>query len=220
MDIINDVVKVFSLGSIDDVTGSEAAGRAQRGGQAAAIQSEREMFDESMGFQRELWDWQKQQAKPWRAAGLDALSQYQGMGDFEFDYTKDPVYKARLEQMSKAIGASGAASGMQLSGRTLGALREATASELGSSYGRQFGEYQQRLNNLTNLINVGSGVSTNLSNVGQNYGASVTGLQQNFGAAQSQYHQNIGQINAAQAQSGWNSLVQVGQFIAALYGGM
>lgn len=219
--IVNDVVNVGTFGLVDDVTGAEAAANAQRGAQTQALQAEREMFDESMAFQRELWDWQKQQAEPWREAGLGAMGQYQNtmQQGFSFDPQSDPVYGARLSELSKAIGTSGAAQGMQLSGRTLSGLRDMTAQELGASYGRQYGAYQQNLSNLAGLMNLGAGAGMNLSNVGQQYGQTVTGLQQQMGSNTSQYYQNMGQINAAEAQSGWNSLMQVGQLGAMAYGG-
>jgi len=219
--VVNDVVSVGTFGLVNDVTGSEAAAEAQRNAQSQALQAERGMFDESMAFQRELWDWQKQQAEPWREAGLGAMGQYQDtmQQGFSFNPQADPVYGARLSELSKAIGASGAAKGMQLSSRTLRGLRDMTAQELGASYGRQYGAYQQNLSNLAGIINVGTGSSMNLSNIGQQYGQTVTGLQQQMGANTSQYYQNLGQIGAAEAQSGWNSLVQVGQLGAMAYGG-
>ena len=210
----------FIGSTLGSLTGADDAAEAAREGQRLSLEAQERMAEKSEAFQREMWDWQKEQAAPWTTAGLGALGQYQeqmGAG-FAFDPSTDPVYQARLGEQSKAFGASGAARGMQLSGGTLRGLRDITATELGSSYGRQRGEYQQRLANLGNIMNVGQGRGMNLAGMGQQFTQGVTGTMGQLGQAQSQYHQNIGQIGAQQATSGFNTLMGMGQLGASMYG--
>lgn len=215
------ITKVASLGLVDDPFGTDAAAEAARRGTTQAMQAEREMFDESMGFQREMWDWQKEQAAPWREAGLGALGQYQDIvgSPFQFDPSGDPVYQARLGEMSKAIGTSGAGKGMQLSGRTLGSLRDMTASELGASYGRQFDQRQAQLNNLANIINTGTGSAMNLANIGQGFSSGMSSAMQNLGRSQAQGYMNLGQIGAQQAVAPFQNLMSLGTTVGGLMSG-
>jgi len=215
------LTEIATLGLVDDPFGTDAAAEAARRGTTQAMQAEREMFDESMGFQREMWDWQKEQAQPWTEAGLGALGQYQDtmQTGFNFSPETDPVYGARLSELSKSIGASGAARGMQLSGGTLRSLREMTAGELGASYGRQREAYQQKLANLGNLINVGAGASTGLSGIGANFSANVGGQMQQFGQQQGQGYMNLGQINAQAATAPFQNLMSLGSVAGGIMSG-
>jgi hypothetical protein len=218
---LGDLVSVGTLGIIDDPFGTEAAADAAMAGNRSAMQAEREMFDENMGFQRELWDWQKDQAAPWTEAGLGALGQYQSTlsSGFNFSPESDPVYGARLSELSKAVGTSGAGKGMLLSGGTLRSLRDMTASELGASYGRQREAYQQKLANLGNLINVGAGASTGLSGIGSAFGANVGQTMQQFGQSQAQGYMNQGQIQAQAATAPFQNLMTLGQTVGGAMSG-
>jgi len=216
------LTSLATFGLVDDPFGTDAAAKAAREGNASAMAAEKEMFDKSMAFQRGQWDWQKEQAKPWTQAGLGALGQYQdtmGAG-FNFDPSTDPVYGARVSELDKNLASSQSARGMKLSGSTLKGLRDITASELGASYGRQFDQYQSRLNNLANIINVGTGSSMNLSNIGQNYGANISNMMQNFGQSQAQGYMNIGQIGAQQAVAPFQNLMSLGTTAGGVMSGI
>ena len=73
--------------------GSREAGEAAESGQLGAARVQQEMHEESLAFQREMWDWQKEQAAPWTEAGLGALGQYQDVmkKGFAFRPEDDPV---------------------------------------------------------------------------------------------------------------------------------
>lgn len=222
MSFLNDAVKVGTFGLVDDPFGTDAAAKAASQANTQAMQAEREMFDQSMAFSREMWDWQKQQAQPWTTAGLGALQDYQktvGQG-FQFDQNADPVYAARVSELDKNLSTSQAARGMKLSGGTLKGLRDITASELGASYGRQFDQWQSKLNNLSNIINVGTGSQMNLSSIGQGFTTGMMGSMQGLGQSQGQGFMNQGQIGAQSAVADFQNLMSLGQTAGGMMSGM
>lgn len=215
---LNKLVKVGTLGLADDLFGTEAAAKAGLQGQREGMSAEKEMFEKGLSFQKEMWDWQKGQAAPWTKAGLGALSQYQDTLNqgFTFDPSGDQVYQARVAELDKNLARSQAARGMKLSGSTLTSLRDITAGELGASYGRQYGAYQDKLSNLGNLINIGTGSSMNLSNIGQGLSGSIGQGYSNLGSSLAQGYQNMGAIRAQAAVAPFQNLMSLGQTAGGL----
>lgn len=212
----------FSLGKLlNPITGSEDAAKAARQGTQQAMAAEKEMFEKNLGFQKEMWNWQKAQAQPFRKAGLSALGTFQDKlkQGFTFDPTGDSVYQARVSELDKQLASSQAARGMKFSGSTLKSLRDITAGELGASYGRQYGAWQDTLANLGNIVNVGQGSTMNLSNIGSNFSANVGQGYQNLGSSLAQGHQNLGAIGAQRAGAGFQDTLAVLQTVGGIAAG-
>lgn len=209
---LNKLVKVGTLGLLDDPFGTDAAAKAGVASQNAAMAAEERMFGKGLDFQKEMWDWQKAQSQPFREAGLGALGTFQDKlkQGFTFDPTGDSVYQARVSELDKQLASSQAARGMKFSGSTLKSLRDITAGELGASYGRQYGAWQDTLANLGNIVNVGQGSTMNLSNIGAGVSSQVGQGYQNLGSSLAQGYQNIGAIKAQQATAPMQNLMSLG----------
>lgn len=197
--------------------GTDDAAEAAEQGQREAIAAEERMFGKSLKFQREMWDWQKGQAAPWRQAGLAAMGEYQrSLRPGGFDVTQDPGTMAYLDEGLKAIGRTGAARGSALSGRTLGAMREFSSGAVRSAF-------QNKLSNLAALISQGSGVSTNLGMIGGQFASGVGGQMIQHGQSIGQGYANIGSIHAQAATAPFQNIMSLGQVGAGLmtgYGAM
>jgi len=143
----------------EDVTGQTAADKAAEA-QLSALDkgqaSMERMFDKSMETQR-----------PWLEAGGRGLSQlesgidsgrfdvqprefqyddYQGPGEFQFDFEADPGYQFRLNQGMKALEGSAAARGGLFSTQTGDRIQDyaqgLASQEYGQAYNRARGAYE------------------------------------------------------------------------------
>lgn len=206
------IVETATLGLVKDPFGTEAAQRSATSATRSAAAAEERMFREGLGFQKEMWDWQKEQAAPWTKAGIGALGSIQEMLSGGYDLTQDPIYQQRLTEQSKAFGASGAAKGMQLSGATLKGLRDITGAELGSAWDR-------RMAGLGGLMNLGATASTGLSGIGQGYTSGVVNSLGQLGQSQSQMYQNLGAINAQAATAPFQNLMSLGSMFGGVMSG-
>ena len=207
------------IGGISANKAAGAAASAQRAGLAA----EERIAEKNLSFQREQWDWQKEQAKPWRDVGLATLGTYQKELNQGFNFQKEPGYNFRRDEGEKAINRAASARGGYFSGGTLRELGRYNQEYASNEYSKGYGRYQDRLNRLGQLATLGYNATTNLSNVGQNYANTVTGINQQLGQSTSQMYQNIGAINAQKAMAPFNSLMTAGQTGAGLmmgYGAM
>lgn len=212
------LVELGTLGLVDDPFGTEAATEAGLQGQREGMAAEERMFNTGLDFQREMWDWQKEQAAPWTEAGLRALGQYTDLTNQGFTYSpeSDPIYAASLAEKTKSITSGARAAGMRLSGRTLRDLSRATASELAAGYGRSFDAYQSKLNSLSNIINAGRGAGMGLQQLGSQYSAGVGAGYQNLGSSLSQGYQNMGAIRAQGATADFQNLLSLGSTAGGL----
>lgn len=129
-----------------------------------------------------MWDMYQQQRKdmePWRAAGAGALTGLQG--DFMKDWQKDPAYQFQLNEGNKAINAAASARGLGNSGATLKALTKYGQDYANTAYDQA---YNRQYNRLSSLAGLGSNAaSTNASNAGQ-YGQGVAANYIGLGNAQ------------------------------------
>lgn len=209
-DTFKDPVGAMTLGMFD--TGAADAAAAGREGQAASIAAQESAAQRSLRLQREMWQFGKRRMRPYEQQGLRAVGQLRQLQRGNYDLTRDPVYQQRVEEQGRAIGASGAARGMQLSGRTLGELSRMTSSELGQAYDR-------RSSFLSGRINRGFSASSMMSGMGQQYAAGRSATLQGLADSQSQYHQNMASISAQEAQAPFQTLMSLGQLAASFYGG-
>lgn len=211
---------VSGVGNIvGELTGTNAAADAAVQGQRAASAAEERMFEKNMGFQREMWDWQKEQMQPWRDVGLSNLGQYQKELNSGFDYTADPGYEFRLSEGQRGIETAAASRGRSLSSATLRNLTRYNSGMASQEYGAAYGRYQDRLTRLGQLSQLGYSATTNLGSIGQQYSNTGSTLMSNLGASQSQMYQNIGAINAQKATAPFQNLMAIGQTGAAVMSG-
>ena len=209
------------MGLIGDITGTNDAAQAGRDANAAAMASQERMFDRSMDFQNMMFNWQKEQAEPWRAAGLSAMGDFrrQLSSGFSFTPDDDPIYQARLKEGTRAIQRSGAGRGALLSGRTLSDLSQMSSAELGGSYQRQYGEYNDRLYNFAALMSQGSGVSSNLGQIGAQFAQQGSNQMMQQGANLAQGYTNLGAINAQAAVAPFQNLMALGSMAGGMMTG-
>lgn len=172
--VIDAAVSIGSLGTIkSDVSGQGATNRAIDAQTAAA--------DQANATQKYMYDTQREDAAPWRAAGGVALGQlasgdvFGGKG-----FEADPGYQFRMNEGMKAINSNAAARGGVNSGATLKALarygQDFATNEYNNVYNRQY-------NRLSSLAGLGQGANQQVSNAGTNYANAVSGNQIGVGNA-------------------------------------
>ena len=154
---------------------------------------------------------QRADLQPYSAAGVNALSKFQGMADytpFSMDtFSKDPGYGFRLAEGQKALERSAAARGGLLSGGTGKRIaaygQEAASQEYNNAFNRYQTERAAKLAPYQSLINVGQASAAGQANAAGNYGTQAAqGLT------------NIGAANAAGTVAGANALgSSLGQYL-------
>lgn len=197
-----------------DAAGDAASAQAAAAGQSAATQ--KAISDQQIALQREQFERQVELQKPWREAGINALTRMQG-GEFAqpeafkfgaADYTADPGYAFRLSEGQKALDRQAAARGGLISG---GALKAATryGQEMGSqefqnAYNRALTGYNANVarsdtgyNRLAALAGVGQTSTQQLGAAGQAMTAGVTGSLGNYANAASEAYGAAGQARAS-----------------------
>lgn len=157
----------------------EAQSAAEKGQAQAAALTQEQMAQQEAQYKNLLG-----LSAPYRAAGEQALSQYQNLLQNPNAIYNDPTYQAMLNQGVQAAQFNTAAQGTQLSGRTLAGLQQ-----LGMSTASQY--RNQIMGELANLIQggqSGTGQAANLggqniSNIGATYG-NLANLAQQTGQLQ------------------------------------
>lgn len=176
-------------GALGGAFESNDAGNAAQ----AAAQQTANATNQATQLQREIWQAQQEQQKPWLQAGQTALNaltplatNYQRFGMDQFQ--QDPGYAFRLSEGQKALDRQAAARGGLISG---GALKAAQryGQEMGSQeYQNAFNRYQTernaQLNPLQSLAGVGQTAANTLGAAGQQYGANVGNAMLNQGYVQ------------------------------------
>ena len=167
-----------ALGGLFD--GSPEADAAER---AAAVTGA--ASDKAIALQREMWQAQQEQQRPWLQAGQTALNkliplatEYTPFGMDQFQ--QDPGYGFRLSEGQKALERSAAARAGLQSGSALKAAAR-FGQEMGSQeYQNAFNRYQTeraaRLQPLQSLAGVGQTAANTLGGYGQNYAGNVGNL--------------------------------------------
>lgn len=244
---LGDIIDPFQVGYGDvlsDLTGTDAAAEAALTGQREAGAAAERSTEKQLEFLREQKAAQRADVftlgQQMRTAGAGAAGQRQQLlgagydqaisGLQNIDITQDPSYQFRLQQGLGAIEASGAARGMQLSGRTLQGLQDYGQQFASQEYGRAFGRAQtigqlqaQRGTGMAGQVYDPSQVYSQqmgaLTGVGSQYMQQGAGTLQALGQAQSQMYQNIGAIQAQQAVAPFQNLLSLGQTGAGIMAG-
>jgi hypothetical protein len=137
---------------LDPLTGASDAAAAQTQAAELSAGAITESTEAQIDFQTWLWGEQQELAQPFVDVGVGALPGLTEAISEPFtaeQMMEDPGYQFRLEEGLKGVEASGAAKGMQLSGRTLkgigrfnefgyyGAICRSRTISCGWSYGWQ-----------------------------------------------------------------------------------
>lgn len=206
---------------------SRSAAKTQAGAAERAAETQKDVVDQQVALQREMFERTREDQAPYRTAGYNALAEMQRTAGnvpsaFKFgagDYQADPGYAFRLAEGQKALDRQAAARGGLISGGALRAAQrygqEMGSQEFGNAYNRALTGYNTdvaRENQLYNRQAALSGIGQTATNLvgqaGQNYatgaggalgtyGTNVGNLITGAGAAQA-----AGQVGAANALTG------------------
>jgi hypothetical protein len=206
---------------------AKKAGETQAAAASEAADVQKQIADQQVALQREMFQQMREDQAPYRTAGYNALAEMQRTagnvpGAFRFgagDYQADPGYAFRLAEGQKALDRQAAARGGLISGGALRAAQrfgqEMGSQEFGNAYNRALTGYNAevaRENQLynrqaalsgigqtaTNLIGqAGQNYATGAGNVLGTYGTNVGNLMTGGAAAQA-----AGQVGAVNALTG------------------
>jgi len=207
---------------LEPITGAGEAADAQRDAAREGAAATERSTDKIIDFNKWLWGEQRDISQPFVDAGVGALGELEGQVGQPFtaeDMMQDPGYQFRLDEGLKGIENSAAARGMQLSGRTLKGIGRYAQDYASGEFQNAYARRQQGISNLMNLAYMGQASATGQAAQGASAGGNITQALNTSGAAQSQMYSNIGNIDAAQAQSGFNTLMDIGGIAALTYGG-
>ena len=195
---------------------SRSASKTQAGAAERAAETQKNVVDQQIALQREMYEKTREDQTPYRQAGYNALAEMQRTAGnvpaaFKFgagDYQADPGYAFRLAEGQKALDRQAAARGGLISG---GALKAATrfgqemgSQEFGNAYNRALTGYNTGVaseNQLYNRQAALSGIgqtSTNLvGQAGQNYATGVGNALGSYGTNVGNLMTSAGAANAA-----------------------
>jgi hypothetical protein len=221
------VAGAIAVSSVVGASTARSAAKTQAGAAERAAETQKQVADQQVALQREMFEKTREDQAPYRTAGYNALAEMQRTagnvpGAFKFgagDYQADPGYAFRLAEGQKALDRQAAARGGLISGGALKAAQrfgqEMGSQEFGNAYNRALTGYNTevaRENQLYNRQAALSGIGQTATNLvgqaGQNYatgaggalgtyGTNVGNLMTSAGAAQA-----AGQVGAANALTG------------------
>lgn len=171
---------------------SQESDAAKQGAQTQA-----QSAAQAMGIEKQMFDTQQANEKPWMQAGLGALGQMQDMTKNPVSFTgqdfqnnMDPAYGFDLQQGQEAIQRSAAARGGLMSG---GTLKDLTSY----SQGMASNEYQNAYGRFMNNQNTTFGRLGTIAGMGQNAAAGSNAAAQNYGNNAASTITGLGNAQAA-----------------------
>lgn len=154
--------------------GSLLAANAQASAAEKASAAQTEAVDKQIASNERTLAIQREDQRPWREAGMEALTQLQaGIADGSFDpknfeFTADPGYQWRLDQGQKAIERGASARGNLFSAGTQAAIgsygQEFASNEYDRAYQRNAGAQNARFNALASVAGVGQRATDVMTN--------------------------------------------------------
>ena len=176
------------------VVGSSLIG-ADAAGKAASTQADASRY--AADVQRQMFDTQNEQQKPYREAGYSALSDIGNMKPYltqqftpaDFQANIDPGYAFRLQQGQLATQRAANMAGGGVSGNALQGLQDYTQGLASQEYGSAFNRFQTQRSNIYNTLASIAGLGQ--TSLGQTTAAGTTAAG-NIGS-------NIANAGAAQA---------------------
>ena len=195
---------------------SDKAADAQAKGARDAARAAERSTDKQIAFDREVYEQQRADNKPWLDSGKEYLSTIrEGIkrGDFkpeEFRFSfnqSDPSYQFRFNEGLKAVNNQLQARGMNISGTQYKNLmrygQEMGSQEYGNEFNRDMQTYQanraanmDEFNIMANMAGMGQTASqSNVAAAGQ-MGINYAYAQQNLASAQGSAYQNAANATA------------------------
>ena len=204
------------VGSLIGAKTAKSAAKTQAAAASEAADVQKQVADQQVALQREMFEKTREDQAPYRTAGYNALAEMQRTagnvpGAFKFgagDYQADPGYAFRLSEGQKALDRQAAARGGLISGGALKAAQrfgqEMGSQEFGNAYNRALTGYNtgvasenQLYNRQAGLAGIGQTATNLVGQAGQNYATSAGNLMTGAGAAQA-----AGRVGAANAVTG------------------
>ena len=173
--VITAVVGTGVLGAIVSTNNTNKAISAQQNATNSANATQMAMYNQN-----------REDMAPWRAAGQQALGQLQGMESSGFNYNQnaDPSFQFRLQQGQDAIDRATANRGGLLAGSTLGALDQYSQGLGSQEYQNAFGRYQTQIGNLQSMAGLGINAAGQTNASGTNAANNVSNNMMNMGNGQ------------------------------------
>jgi hypothetical protein len=169
-------------------------------GAKAGAQTQADAMRESARLQKEMFDVQNEQQKPYREAGYSGLSDIVAMkpyltkqfGPEDFQAGIDPSYNFRLEQGNLATTNMANRAGGAIGGNALRGLMDYGQGAASQEYGNVFNRFQTGRSNIyNNLASIAGLGQTSLgqtgqlsSNAAQNIGGAISGAGSAIGGGQ------------------------------------
>jgi hypothetical protein len=169
-------------------------------GAKAGAQTQADAMRESARLQKEMFDVQNENQRPYREAGYSALGDISGMkpyltkqfGPEDFQAGIDPSYNFRLQQGNLAATNLANRAGGAIGGNTLQGLIDYGQGAASQEYGNVFNRFQtQRSNIYNNLASIAGLGQTSLGQTGQlssntaaNVGSAISGAGSAIGGGQ------------------------------------
>jgi hypothetical protein len=178
-------------------------------GAKAGAKTQADAMRESAAMQKQMFDVQNENQRPYREAGYSALGDISGMkpyltqqfGPEDFQAGIDPSYNFRLQQGNLAATNLANRAGGAIGGNTLQGLIDYGQGAASQEYGNVFNRFQtQRSNIYNNLASIAGLGQTSLGQTGQlssNAAQSIGGAMSGAGSAI-----GAGQVAAANAYGG------------------
>jgi hypothetical protein len=183
------------IGGIMGSNSTDNAAASQQAGTQAGIAEQQRQFDLARSDQA-----------PYRAAGTQALGQYQtgiNKPTTAADVMSDPGYAFGMQQGQQALDRKAAAAGGRLSGASLKAAQQYGTDYATTGYGAAYQRNQDRLNRLAALAGLGQTATQASASAGSNASNQISGLLSGQGNA-------AGAAQLAQGNIWGNTMNQLG----------
>lgn len=172
---------------------SKKAAKAQEEGAAQANATAKDISEQQLDLQRQIWEQQQKDQAPWLQQGQQAIGRLGDLmkpnADTSMMLKNDPSYQFRLKLGQQQLDRNNAASGMGYSGSQLKAAQN-YGQDLAST---EFGNYYNRL---AGLASGGQQTAQSLGGMGSNY---ATGASNTLGNLSGYLQNNLGQAANARA---------------------
>ena len=167
-----------------------AKAQVEAGDRASAL--EQQSADKQLALQREIWEKQQADYKPYLEQGQYGINTLGALmrpnADTSAILKNDPSYQFRLKQGQQALDRSSAARGMGYSGAQMKAAQEygqgMASQQYDKEYNRASGEFGDYYNRLAGLAQGGQQATTSLQNAGSQYAQNAGNTFANLSNAQ------------------------------------
>jgi hypothetical protein len=205
-------------GTVGSVYTSNKASKAQENAANRANQTAQEAQDQSLAFQKEAFEYQKQMDArsysdnaAYRAAGVNALGQLSSAKDFTgADLVSSPGYQFGLSEGNRGLTNSAAARGGLLSGAALKASTKYAQDYASTKFNDAFTQDANNKNRLATLAGIGQTSVGQTTNSGLQTGAMASSIGNGLIGTAATIGSNLTGVGNARASgylAGGNALI-------------